>query len=199
MRHLLIHGVTLALVLAAMPSVAAAQQRAEPSASTPPTPGGLPPPVLGQEALWGSGSIPPGSIPPGYVLRTKPRTTFVIGGVLTLLGMYLPVAVGGAAEGDWSLALPVVGPLVVGGGLLDGTSPRPCGATLCLRLFDELAGVVLIATGIVQAAGIAMLVYGLVSSQQVVRYEPLRAGFRWTMSPGAAGTPLGLTLSLTTL
>ena len=193
MRHPLVRGVTVALALAAMPTVAAAQQRAEHSAATPSAPEHLPPPVLGREAPWRGGTIPP-----GYVRRTAGRG-FVIGGVVTFLGGYIPMAIGGAAGDDWRLAVPVVGPFLVGAELLNGTAPRSCSGGLCLNLFDELNGVLLIAQGIAQVGGIALLVCGLVNYGQVLRYEPARAAVRSAMAPGAAGAPLGLTFSLVNL
>lgn len=55
-------------------------------------------------------------------------------------------------------------------------------------IVDAGAGVERIA----QTGGVATTVLGFFATS-------LRAGVRWAMTPGTAGTPLGLTLSLTNL
>jgi hypothetical protein len=116
---------------------------------------------------------------------------------------YLPTAIVARRSDEWSVAVPVVGPLVLGGQYLAEAATRPsCPSCFLDRLFQFLtatAGILLFVDGLAQAGGIAMTVLGVVRPRQVLRYEPARAGVRWAMTPGAAGTPLGLTFSLTHL
>lgn len=199
MGHRHVRDVALALALFAAPSLAGAQPLATPPAA-PPAVNGLPPPVLGLEA-----PLRRGAIPPGYVVHEAPRLGLVVGGVATFLGTYIPMALIAANEGNeyWPLAVPVVGPFIVGGRILVEAGRSTC-VSGCV--FDGLArsilgfaGILVLADGIAQAGGIAMTVIGFVKPRRVLRYEPAQAGVRWAMTPGAVGAPLGLTLSLTTM
>jgi len=196
LRH--VRDVTLALALLAAPSLAGAQPIATPAAA--PAVNSLPPPVLGLEA-----PLRRGAIPPGYVVHESPRLGLVVGGAATFLGTYIPMALIAANEGNeyWPLAVPVVGPFVVGGQFLVEAGRSTC-VSGCL--FDGLArsilgfaGLALLVDGIAQAGGIAMTVIGFAKPRRVLRYEPARASVRWAMTPGAVGAPLGLTLSLTAM
>lgn len=199
MRHAHTCGIALALALSVVSTVAGAQPRVGPTAPTSSAPGVPPPPVLEREA-----SRRGGSIAPGYVHHPSPRVGFVIGGAAVFLATYVPMAIIAAEEDQWVLAVPVVGPLVLGGQFLgaavgDSTCTSGCFVDGLVRVIGGFMGFLLIADGLIQTCGVAVTVLEVARPRQFVRYEPARSGVRWAMTPGAAGTPLGLTLSLTNL
>jgi hypothetical protein len=197
MRHAHSYGITLALALSAVPVVAGAQQRVGPTVPTSAAPGVLPPPALGREASRGGGSIPP-----GYVLHQSPQVDLVVGGSAVFLAAYVPMVIIAAEREEWLWAVPVVGPFAFGGQSLVAAGGRSTCTGYCfvdglIRGIVGFIGGLLIVDGIAQAGGIASTVIGFARPRRVLRYDPSRAGVRWAMTPGAAGSPLGLTLSLT--
>jgi hypothetical protein len=100
-------------------------------------------------------------IAPGYHLTTRVDTGYVVAGAVTFGALYLSTAaLAGALDNSWfyngccgSLFIPVVGPFVQMGECTGGG----CKANVLFAI-----------DGITQAAGLAMLVYGLAAQKTVL-------------------------------
>lgn len=143
---------------------------------------------------------------PGSPTMSAYRRRFVVAGGVSLGASYL-LSFAGALAMDSSprqaaTFVPVVGPFIALVALEGERCPmsgglRPLeglGESLACGAGHGLLFVTLLADGVVQFTGFVMLLYGLIhddppgGSQSVERE-------RWTLSPGAPGSPLGLTLT----
>lgn len=129
----------------------------------PPTTAGAPIVVIEQEEPPKEMPYDEGDpIPPGYELTTKKYRGLIIGGAVTagvLYGMSAVVGIAGLADGNSGagvLLVPVAGPFIGAATLGEGNDFRKPG----------------IAVGLGQAAGVTMLVLGLVLDKQVLERVP---------------------------
>lgn len=107
-----------------------------------------------------------GSTSPGQVrlqFRKKLGRSLMIAGAAGFAGAYLlPAVLGGAVRGDYRYALPVAGPMWMGGLTFSALAGCSSNDITCYVAgpFVGLIGVALIADGIVQAAGLGLLTAG---------------------------------------
>lgn len=108
-----------------------------------------------------SGLTSPGQVRPQA--RKKLGRSLMIAGAAGFAGAYLlPAVIGGAVKGDYRYALPVAGPMWMGGltlSALSGCSSNDLGCYVA-GPFVGLIGVVLILDGFLQAAGLGLLTAG---------------------------------------
>ena len=200
-----IGGLWLAGALGSAPTLANAQTPPpNPASGTPSAAPDLPPPP-GVYTAPPQGSPPPDGAPPPYVVappyvlppgavllpgaagywvdRTqipvahveRRRTGLAVAGAITFGGVYLVNTIVAAFLEDGALAVPLVGPFIEMAQFARTNSSSSLASSAYLGLtFDFLA----------QAAGISMLVAGLLTHQKVPQYAP-----RFCLAPygGAAG------------
>ena len=133
---------------------------------------------------------PDKGIPPGYRIGEKPRHSLAIAGAVTLGSLWVvSCIVGGIIEDDnnynndrgWPMYIPVVGPFIT-----IGTAHTGASATTML-FFD----------GIAQAAGAAMFIAGMNTTQKVLKYQFTAGGSEVAVQPIAAPTQGGGFMGLT--
>lgn len=107
---------------------------------------------------------PEKGIPPGYKLAEKRRTSLAIAGASIFGGLWIASAIAGGFIEDsgrwngqhgWPMYIPVLGPFIT----IDSARASTAGATPLV--FD----------GIGQAAGVAMFIIGMASSEKVLKYQ----------------------------
>lgn len=136
-------------------------------------PGGYPPPPgMGQDptAMGPDGRLrslplempydPDKGVPPGYRIGDKPRTGLAIAGGVTFGGLWVASCIAGgfmldSDEDAGPMYVPVLGPLIT-----IGTASTNAAGTTAL-LFDALG----------QAAGVAMFIAGMATSQKILKYQ----------------------------
>lgn len=139
------------------------RELAVPSPQIPGTPGitGLPAQQIQLDDSDRSGLISPGQL--RLQSRKKLGRSLVIAGAAGFAGAYLlPAVIGGAVKRDYRYALPVAGPMWMGGltlSALSGCSSNDLGCYVA-GPFVGLIGVVLILDGFLQAAGLGLLTAG---------------------------------------
>lgn len=110
---------------------------------------------------------------PTFHYEERPRYGLIIGGSVTFGVFWLTTAVVGGTYNDYRLIIPVVGPFLV---LHPNYSPE-----------DRSANAFLVIDGIVQGAGLIMLLVGLLSKKKVLVRD------RFAILPSAAPQTIGLT------
>ncbi len=181
LRSLSAAAASLALAAAAAISLAPALAAAQtPLSTSAPYPGpyGVAPPVITD---WDAGR----PVPPDYHEQQRIRLPLVVAGSVIFGAFYLPPALGaviGAAGGHGSGgvgAIPIVGPFAL--------MPTLHGSAAALDFF-------LVADGLAQAAGAAMLITGLAAPRRVLVRDV--AGIHVVPTPmtfGKSSAGLGLT------
>jgi hypothetical protein len=124
-------------------------------------------------------------VPPGYVVETSVKRGLVIAGSVTLGSLWVLSIISGAiivdfgdSDEGWPLFIPVVGPFIA-----IGTTHSSNSATSSVLLGINGAG---------QAAGLAMLIAGLVLENKVLRYRGAALEIGPSVQVGAHGTAFGL-------
>ena len=108
------------------------------------------------------------AIPDGYHVGTRMNKGLVIGGAVTFGSMYLVSAVGAAALGGSEgrvMYIPIVGPFILAGRIDFGHSGILSGVA---DFVSGLGVIGLIADGMAQAGGAAMLAVGLAREKKVL-------------------------------
>ena len=118
-------------------------------------------------------------IPAGYHPERRTRTGLVIAGAVTFSVAYALPAIAATYSKGKTLAIPIAGPFIDVG--RTGFS------------FDPGAAIVLVVDGLAQAAGVAMLIAGVVGKRELVRDEVAGATVRVTpMGMGYGGMGIGI-------
>jgi len=177
-----------AALVTAVTTTQTAQAQPSPDAPPPPPP---PPPAYaapaGPEVIedWEEGE----PVPPGYAPETRMRKGLIIGGAITLGVKWLidiPVAlllvaaesvVEGESTRYWPLFIPAVGPFItIGTASEEGTAAK----------------VLLAVDGVIQTAGLAMLIVGLAAQEDVLVRQSKTFDVKVTPVVGSNYQGLGL-------
>jgi hypothetical protein len=107
---------------------------------------------------------PDKGVPPGYKLAEKRRTGLAIAGASIFGGLWIGSAIAGGFMEDsgrwngthgWPMYIPVLGPFIT----IDSAKASTAGATP------------LVFVGLGQAAGVAMFIIGMASSEKILKYQ----------------------------